>query len=323
MGVFEERSVNLEAAPAIAAHEIRMRKTGRDGAFTLIELLVVIAIIGLLAAMLLSALARAKAQAQKTYCLNNLKQLGTGITMFVDDNVQTYPPAGYQNGEDGDAVQSWDTRINSYIGGRNAWDAWNAGGALPADVAPKVLRCPADTGPDTGWVAASPGEYMRKSYNMVAIGPVPWYSAPCSPPTYPPLPPIVNGVGIFWMSDAETLANWDSPGYPMRVVQDTSGTILLCEDPYGFNIAGTTYPCNCCGPTNPTPGTDGMSYQIDTVDPANQGMLVYRAQGMKFDYLFHDNHVQTWSWQQTLGTTSANNLAIGVFSGMWTVKAGD
>jgi prepilin-type N-terminal cleavage/methylation domain-containing protein len=66
-------------------------------AFTLIELLVVIAIVAILAALLLPGLARAKGQADRISCLNNLRQISVFMQLYTDDNNDVFPAHRNQN----------------------------------------------------------------------------------------------------------------------------------------------------------------------------------------------------------------------------------
>src|SRR4051794_6915717 len=98
-----------------------MQKNRRP-AFTLIELLVVIAIIAILAAILFPVFARARESARRTTCLNNMKQVTTGILMYAQDYDEVMP---YQDGDLCDYATSrkavWLNSIFPYVKNRQVY----------------------------------------------------------------------------------------------------------------------------------------------------------------------------------------------------------
>jgi prepilin-type N-terminal cleavage/methylation domain-containing protein len=104
------------------------------GAFTLIELLVVIAIIAISAALLMPVLSAAKRKAQRTTCLNKLRQINLGLRMYSDDSNDKAPRTPGTINAPGLNWSGYKQLMKSYVGLNGA--------SSPHD---KLFACPADT----------------------------------------------------------------------------------------------------------------------------------------------------------------------------------
>jgi len=108
-------------------------KVGEHGSqrqgFTLIELLVVIAIIAILAALLLPALSKAKARAERIACVSNLRQIGVALHMWGEDHTARFP---------------WRTPVIEG-GSQTLPETWQHFQPVSDEVStPKILHCPSD-----------------------------------------------------------------------------------------------------------------------------------------------------------------------------------
>jgi prepilin-type N-terminal cleavage/methylation domain-containing protein/prepilin-type processing-associated H-X9-DG protein len=285
-------------------------KRSPGNAFTLIELLVVIAIIAILAAMLLPALSKAKARAHRIQCTSQMKQLGVGFTLFMTDHDEKYPPAAYRTG-DYQYQLAWDDYIHRYVGGTDSDEDLELG-ITTTNKVPRILKCPADRVEASIWW----GPYAtRRSYSVNFAGFASGRNGP--------LPPAKFGVGAYIANNDGSRPEWDPKGYKSSAIQDHAGTILLAEVPNGENMAGNDWPSFCAGPTYSSANFSGLTPDCFQLAPSgnsgfNYGALSYGLHGNRFNYLFHDNHVQILKTTSTVG--------IGTLTmprGMWTMVRDD
>ena len=260
------------------------RTVGR-AAFTLIEMLVVILIIAILAALLLPTLGKAKAKARQMTCLNNMKQLGIGMMMYVGDNNSVF--AGCASANDyGAQLPDWIYWRNPTVIDGVTYTL--AQSPLVAELgtggSTNIFRCPMDLD-NTQRTGTEPFNfsYAFTSFNMDGN----------------------ENLGITTIIDGDTpyLFKQTQVNAPANKIMIAEGVTSLltneCPAPGFVSVAAGHSPCLTSGRWQPfaavTPETP------DGID----NFLTIRHNG-NADVTFADGHVQGVPWE--FGTTTNNTL---------------
>ena len=300
------------------------------GAFTLVELLVVIAIIGILAALVLPTLSRAKKKTNAIVCLNNLKQLGVAMNMYLHEHSDKVPYASimmkYTTASDSREM-TWDSLLNNFIGGKLTDEQlWNPVANINIWTESPVLKCPSDATPRPK-STPPPLPVHRRSYAIPRYmdafgksdepGTVPW----------PPSSDCQTGLGLnfsplspFWNKEDNNIGD-GSPANPRpshqmaikaNMILEPSATILLTErihidNRMGFGERQDIRNTEDHVGTGEAVGAYSPPYFYPPANSLHNGL---------FNYLMVDSHVALLKPSQT--TTN-----LGLRRGMWSIKPGD
>ena len=277
-----------EGFEVMNSYLVRTTHRTRTG-FTLIELLVVIAIIAILAAILFPVFAQAREKARQTSCLSNMKQIGTGIMMYVQDYDETYP-CNWQ----GDGNPFWEFWWQSHpTTGANAGPAYKwMDSVYPYIKNEQIFTCPSSN-------LGESGKYIYRE-RLTQRSPVAWEQ------------PATRR----WGSYCTNVAYWDSsPGTPptsdrgtgsvkLSQLQNASGTIWAAEGNGSYQCAWSSIGAQPLPSTNLNPPTLGL----DNGTHPSEGAIVLRHQG-RANVVWADGHASSMNMGRLVEKATAGPTA--------------
>jgi prepilin-type N-terminal cleavage/methylation domain-containing protein len=261
------------------------RITQNRAGFTIVELLVVMTLIVMLVSMLLPSLKASRDLAQASVCSGSERQVAVAINAYTVDNATKYPWGTWRPGYGVTAqnpVQTYDTLIDTYIGGPGLVPSDSGTWANGNPTVLKVLVCPSDPRPikygnvatrSYGMTAAiSGGDYLFSGYGAASIG---------APPPSIKMDQVITAAGTFLLVETPNV-----PGSG-RGRQGAGGYVMPSQQSGPLMASGSGLPG-----TNPT--MVGANWGAGAFAPYTEHPYGCGTHpGDQFNYLDADGHCKS------------------------------